>query len=244
MVRIRFEPVARVSDEDLDRHRAYSRSLGLPEIVSGTAGAAAPSLAVVGGSPSVAGYIDRLRNWDGDILAINGAWEWCRDNGIDAIFYTIDPIVGAPENVERAILGDTCSPALFDALSGANIELVRLGLDNILPASTSAGTVPAFACWRGHRHITFFGCESSFTERTHVYDKPLPMNLVWVDCGGVEYVTNAQMIMQAEWLAQVARAWPEYITVEGEGFLPALIEHGEYDVTHVNPDLAGKLNAA
>lgn len=240
MGRIRFEPVPHLDQETLDRHKAYSRSLGLPETLPGTVGAAAPFLAVVGGGPSVAGYVDRLKAFDGEIWAINGAWEWCRDNGIDATFYTIDSVIEAPEGVERAILGDQVAPDVFDALAGADVELIPLGHGFTLNASTSAATVPMFACWRGHKHITFFGCESSYAETTHAYAIPERIrnvdtrpSLVWVSCGGDEYVTGPQMILQAEWIAEMARAFPDYIAVEGGGFLSALIEHGDYDVTHI-----------
>lgn len=237
MARIRFVPVCSVSEDTQDRNRAYSRGLGLPEIVPGKAGAAASSLAVVGGSPDVSDHIETLRHWNGEVWAINQTFEWCRENGIPATFYRIDPMPAPPgylDGIEKAILGDIVHPGVFAELiaNGADIELVRLGHDHILPATTAAGTAPMFACWRGHRHITLFGCGSSYTDRTHAYrsDKT---NLLWLDCGGRDYVTSPQMLMQAEWLAEMAREFPKYITVQGDGLLPALIEHGDYDVTHV-----------
>ena len=245
MGKIRFEPVGYVPDDVVSAYRAYSRSLGLPEIIPGRAGAAvAPHLAVVGGSPTVVNYIDNLREWDGDIVAVNGAWEWCRDSGIDAIFYTIDSSVFAPDGVHQAILGDTCRPELFDALWGAETEIVMLGDGGVPLSTTSAGTVPSWACWRGHKTVTFFGCESSFGARTHAYkEESHLLNKVWVMCGQ-EYETCPQMIMQAEVLAEMARTFPGYINVEGEGFLPALIEHGDYTVTHVSPKLAEQIGIA
>lgn len=237
MGRIRFVPVCRHSDDVLARHRAYSQSLGLPEIVPGQVGAAAPSLAVVGGSPDVVEYVDRLKSWDGDILAINQTYQWCRENGIDATFYRIDaaaPPDGYLDGVKRAVLADMVHPSVFDTLlaEGAEVELVRLGLEHVHPATTAAGTAPNFACWRGHKHVTLFGCGSSYQDgRTHVY-RADSAPFVWVECGGEEYVTSPQMIMQAEWIAEAARAFPSYIEVAGGGFLPALIEHGDYSVTH------------
>ena len=238
MGKIRFEPIGFVSDDVVEVHKAYSRSLGLPEIIPGRVGAAAPHLAVVGGSPTVADHLKTLREWEGDVVAINGAWKWCRDNGIDAIFYTIDSSVFAPEGAYQAVLGDTCRPELFDALWGAETEIVLLGDDGVPNLTTSAGTVPSWACWRGHKKVTFFGCESSFGEQTHVYkEESHLLHKLWVRCGGDEYETCPQMVMQAEGLAEMARAFPQYSTVKGGGFLPALIEQGDYDVTHVSPEI-------
>jgi len=247
MGKIRFEPVPPLSDAEVRAHRDYSQSLGLPEIVPGKAGAAAPRLAVVGGGPAVINHIDELRAWDGEVWAVNRTWEWCRDNGIDATFYTIDQITRAYEGVRRAVLGDPVRPQTFDDLiaQGAHIELVRLGRGSILPASTSAGTAPMIACWRGHKHVTFFGCESSYPEgRTHINKNETDrLGSIWVECGDREYVTCAQFIMQAEWIAKMARAFPEFIEVRGAGFLPALVLHGDYDVTHVNRQLHERLTA-
>lgn len=233
-MKIRFEPRSGVSEETLRAHRAYSRSLGLPEIVPGKVGAAAPFLAVVGGSPDVVDHIDTLRDWDGDVWAVNGTWQWCHDNGIDAALYTIDAVFDPKflGDVRRAVLADVVKPSVFDGLRHADVELVRLGADSILPATTSAATAPLFACWRGHRHVTFFGCASCYGKTTHAY-RSETANLIWVSCGGRDFVTSPQMIMQAEFIADMARQFPDYVTVVGDGFLPALIKHGDYDVTHV-----------
>lgn len=255
MGKIRFEPVAKLPDATLRAQREYSRGLGLPEIIRGVKPTIDRGLLLIlGGSPEITGRTDDIRQWNGDIWAINGAWQWCHGNGIDATFYRIDPEVGACENamlgnVRKAVLADMVEPGTFDALiaAKADIRLFRLGSEDgaFPPETTAAATAPQVALWHGYRGVHFLGCESSFCDGTHAYKKEAP-NLVWVECGGREYVTSPQMIMQAESIADAARAFPAHITIAGGGFLKALAEHGTYRVTHISPaiDRALKESAA
>lgn len=244
MPRIRFKSIPPVSLEKLAGYRAKNRSLGLPVVEPGTVGVAAHSLAVVGGSPDVVEHLDELRNWDGDIFAVNDTWRYLRDNGIDSILYTIDPAFIAPEGVERAVLGDGVSPDLISGLSGADITLVKIGTDAILNFCTSAATVPMFACWMGYKHVTFFGCASSYGEQTHAYKMDANPKVLWVECGGEDFMTSPGMVMQAEEMARVVREFPEYLTIRGGGFLGALVASGDYNVTHISPEIQQALKDA
>lgn len=234
MVRkIRFVPRSHVSDDGLARNRQNSDRLNLPSI--GEAGPVAPKLAVVGGGPSVSDYLSELKDWHGEIWAANGAFLWCLSHGIDATFYTLDPSPDLAQYVtqaKRAILSSACDPSLFEAIQGP-IETFPVGE---LPSGTSSvATAPMVAARRGHQSVTFFGCESSFHEREHAYEWPMKTDSrVLVECGGSEYLTTPQLIMQAEYMAEIAREIPSFISVRGEGFLPALIEHGDYSVSKVS----------
>lgn len=252
MAKIRFTPISRFPESRLDEQRAYSRGLGLPEIVPGVVPSepAAPNLAVLGGSPEIVHQIDRLKAWDGEIWAINGAWNWCERHGINATFYRIDPCVPDHnsvniQGVRRAILADLVEPYVFDVLmaNGADVRMVRLGKGEgmLLPSTTAAATAPELALWCGHRHVTYFGCESSYGHQTHDYKAENP-NRVWVRCGGRDYVTSPQMIMQAEWIAEIARTYPSFIDIACGGFLKALVEHGDYDITHICPNIGEAAN--
>lgn len=241
MGKINFVALNPVTDEALAQHRAYSHGLGLPEVGSRPV---APRLAVIGSGPSVKDEIDKIKSFDGDLWAINGSLHWCRSNGIDASFYAIDPTEHVTKHclgAEKAVLADTVSPSVFKALSGADIELAKIGIDAINHWSTAASTAPMIASKRGHKHVTFFGCESSFVGDSHVYGNS-DQERVWVECGGDEYITTAQLITQVEFMAKLAVGAPNFITVEGGGFLSALIKHGDYNVTHVCRSIHEKLN--
>jgi len=240
MGKINFVALNPISDEALTHHRAHSHSLGLPEV---GARAVASRLAVIGSGPSIKDNVDKIKNFDGEVWAINDTYIWCRDNDIDAGFYAVDPqdhIAQYCSGARKAVLADIVCPEVFKSLSGADIELAKLGLDAINNWSTAASTAPMIASRRGHQSVTFFGCESSFVGDSHAF-KNDDHGRVWVKCGGEEHTTTLQLIHQAEFLAELARGAPNFITVEGSGFLPALIKHGDYSVTHVCRSIHDKL---
>jgi hypothetical protein len=233
--KITFIARTAAGDDAVSRNIEHSSRLGHPLITQSKP--VASRLAVVGGSPWVKDHLDELKAWDGDIWAINGALVWCQDNGIDATFYTIDPmptLQAIAKRATRAILGSSCHPDVFSAVNGP-IEVFPFG--ELPSGSTTACTAPMAAATKGHTHITFFGCESSFKDKTHAYSCEASASRVLVECGGAEYLTTPQLIMQAEYLGEIARKIPSYIDVRGRGFLPALVEHGDYSVSKVSPDI-------
>jgi hypothetical protein len=244
--KIRFVPLSSIPEALVTEYRERNRRLGVPRV--GASGPAATPLAVVGGSPGLECHLAALRAFDGEIWAINGTWRWLRDRGIDATFYTIDPhpnVVGMAEGVERAILADTCGPALFEALAGASVELAELGIGGMPHGCATASTAPMIAAARGHTHVTFYGVDCSFTGQTHAdRDDEAEKGRIRVEIGGEPYMTRPDLLMQAEELAELARALPGYITVVGYGLLPALIAHGDYDITHVSRDVQDALRTA
>lgn len=254
MAKIPFRATGQVPADVQARYREENRRLRLPRM--GSLGPAAPSLAVVGGGPSVVDHLPALRAWDGEIWAINGTWRWFRDRGVASTLYTIDPVYAVDgeafvPNV-RVLLSDTCHPNVVKMFvdCGAHVEMAWLGADDgeCLPGCTAAATAPTLAAARGHKHVTLFGCEGSFADdaETHVFKdergfKPPSMR---VRVGGETFLTRPDFILQTEWLAAIARAVPSFLSAAPGGFLPALIEAGDYDVTHISPDIAMALKKA
>lgn len=234
--KITFVPRSNVSSEVIARNKDHCSRLGLPKV--GESGPVLFNLAVVGGGPSLINHIDELKDWEGEIWAVNGAFLWCIENSIDATFYTIDAkdtLIGTAEKANRAILGNMCDPAVFAAVIGP-VEV--FDIDENPCGTTSVCTAPMVAAARGHGHVTFFGCESSFADKIHAYSwADQNASRVLVECGGAEYLTTPQLIMQAEYLAEIAREIPSFIEVRGRGLLPALIEHGDYEVLKVSRDI-------
>lgn len=238
---IAFKALNNVSDEQIEENRRINRSRGISKV---GVFSVCPRLAIVGGGLDLNLFIDELKCFDGDVWAINGAYEWCRSVGINAIFYAIDPsrlILPLVRNVHMAILVDTVHQDVFDYLSTKVSEIAWSGLDAIKHSTTAAATAPMIAAERGHNCVTFYGCQSNFDSvTTHIY-KNDELSKIWVQCGGIEYVTCSQFIMQAEFIASLARRLPKGIKVEGEGFLSSLIEHGAYEVTHVTRSMNDSL---
>lgn len=225
-MKINFTSAGCVPVAGLERNEAYARRLGFPK----WSPAASPNLAVVGGGPSIANHIEELASWDGDIWAINGAYRWCRDRGIDAAFFTIDPQPETTElavEVERAVLSVQCDPSMFDALHGTDIEAFEAG-----PAyATTATAAPALAIRKGHSSVWFYGCEGSYDGATHAYDhfRRDLKNLMRVRCNGQEFLTTPDMMMQTEFLGSLIREAPCFHERSG-GLLAAFIASPEIDV--------------
>lgn len=139
-------------------------------------------LAIVGSGPSLADRLEKLRHWDGDIWAINGAYDYLLENGIipDG-FFGIDPLPGLAEYVQNAqpqttfYLASTCDPSVFDALVGHDVQLVHFASENnaiypegskvVMGGTTSVTRAPFVAVALGWRNITLFGVDGSYTSK-------------------------------------------------------------------------------
>lgn len=216
-----------VPSECIAANIAHSRSLGLPTLACQAGGGA---LNVVGRGPSVARCADELRsgvNW-----ACGTAWGWCRDNGIDATFVCADanPRLAEPKytaGVKRAILAEQCDPALFAALSGAELYRYDTGKGS---GNTTAAMAICMAPDAGYPEVRLYGCDSSYGETTHVNEQIDQPNLMQVRCGYEVFKTNPQMIMQAEELSGAVRALPAFLKNRSGGFLSALIAHNDWQL--------------
>lgn len=227
---LHLELVPFASQETAKQHRAYCATLGLPELSS----AGSPRLAVVGGGPGVTKEVETLRAWDGDIWAVNGAFNWCRENGIDATFMSVDTsdfILGNVQNVQRAILATECSPRVFDALKGRHIETFDPQL-----GPTSACDAALMAVKIGYDEITLFGCEGSHDDidRRHAYPEPrIAEMVIEVACGGQRFFTQGDYLRQSEFLASAIRVAPHVFRERSGGLLRALVEYGEWQFVRV-----------
>ena len=246
MAKVRLLPLSSVPDEVIAANRASNRRLGVPRV--GASGPALAPLAVVGGAPTLECHIEAMRAFRGEIWAINGTWRWLRDRGIAATAYSIDPNPGLAEwfaGAERAVLADTCAPAVFEALSGAHVELAEIGPDGMAHLCATASSAPMIAAARGHTHVTFYGVDCSFDGPTHAdRDDEAAKGRIRVEIAGEPYMTRPDLLMQAEELAELAQALPGYLSVVGYGLLPALITHGDYEITHVSRDVHDALRPA
>jgi hypothetical protein len=141
---------------------------------------------------------------------------------------------------KRAVLGSCCATETFDAIDGP-IEVFPYG--DLPSGSTTACAAPMAAAKRGNSHVTFFGCESSFTDRVHSYQWSEDNGRLLIDCDGSGYLTTPQLLMQAEYLCETILGVPDYITIKGWGLLPAMIRSGgDYSVLKVSRDLAETIN--
>lgn len=236
-MRIDFVHKSCISTDDFIRNTKHSRGLGLPSVEK--IGARGRDLAIVGGGHSVNEHIETLRNWPGDIWAMNGAFHWCRDHGIDAAFFTVDALPQwsfYAEGAKRAIVSTSCDPSLFDVLKDA--EVFTFDQASYIGGSTTATFGPLIGVNAGYGPVSFFGCGSDYAGGTsHIYENEKISYGMTVSVGGKEYATNAAYFMQAEALAKVIREYPEIFKDKSGGLLAALVENPEYEIISIGSDI-------
>lgn len=202
-----------------DRERNTKASEGWPEPKG------SGHLAIVGGGPTIREKVERLRDWNGEIWAINGAWRWLFDQGIKATYFSCDPaddstlIAGA----SRAVLAAHCHPVMFSVAP----ETYRWSGETYGTTTATAATLIAPRC--GFSEVTFFGCGSSYTDITHVYQAEETKEYLLVKCNGEQFLTKPEFLLQAECLAEVIRAAPNVFHEESGGLLRAMVVDPEWD---------------
>lgn len=218
---------------EAEQQAAHARGLGLPSPRPRHG-----NLAVVGGAHSVNAYVETLRRFDGDVWAINGAYGWCKERGINATFFTVDPedvTVKFAIGAKKAIVTPWCHPTMWEALKDADLELA----DFFPPFSASAPNVSAIAFDLGYRSITYFGCDCSFSDQTHTYQNHADPATMVVRCGGLDYLTTPAYYVQAKELASLCREFRVCREMSG-GLFRALVSDFEHEVVEMAPSVAAK----
>lgn len=202
-------------------------------------------LAVVGGGPSINKHVETLRNWPGDIWAINGAFGWCRDHGIDAYLFACDPhpiVERWAQGAKKAILANTVQPSVFEMLKDADVTVFDADgrPDGIVGFGFTATCAPHLGFRMGYlAGITFFGCESCYNVGgSHAYmDEGRTEEMLLETADGDEFLTAPDYYLQANKLAEQIRDLPEYLSEESGGLLRALIANPKFHLRWVSEEL-------
>lgn len=230
---IRFIPASPVPAGVTVGNQTANRKLPVPRVQDmGASG----TLTVAGGGPSLARHLPSGRVW-----AINGTHRWLGDRGIDSEFFSIDPLPIIAEWVgeaHSAVLGDTCAPETFAAAK--NIHMAELG--PIMALCSTATTAPTIAAAAGFSHVRFVGCDGGIEGRSHV-DRDEGGGTMRVVIGGRVFMTRPDLMMITEQLAELIRELPKFLSTEGDTMLSALVEHGDYEITHVSREIDARLRA-
>jgi hypothetical protein len=189
-------------------------------------------LAVVGAGPELVRDLDALREWDGDIWAINSAGRFLAQHGIRSIFVSIDPLLFPYrlDWVEEALIATCCHPGIFEQLEGKPLrvfELIETAEDGITGGCVTATRMPSLAMRLGYLDVSFFGCEGSypFDGNDHVdYHNGEAQELV-VRAGGQDYRIETGLLVQCEQLALLFGVFPNVFKNRSRGLLAAMIEH-------------------
>jgi uncharacterized Rossmann fold enzyme len=208
-------------------------------------------VAIVASGPSATDYVDLLKEWDGEIWGINGAFVWMRHRGIKpTAFVGLDPepilkdyLTETPEDATYYLAAQV-HPDVFEHLNGSNVKLwfaadtqvkFPFGAVPIYGGSTCLGRAPNLAYHLGYRDVHIFGCDSSFTHKSHVYgDDGYPPGTFPLELDGKVWMTTRQMLQQscdfAEQMVEWARpgddgSAPLTVSLYGEGLLQAMYAH-------------------
>lgn len=247
MAKIAFEGTVPVSHEDLLAHVAHAKSLGYPEVREQEEHGR--RLAVVGGGPSIVDHLDEIRGFT-DIWAINGACGFLREHGIESTLLSLDPcdfLAPRVAGAKKALLATRCHPDVFKTLAGAEITLFDAVNDTTggLWASCATATVVFhLATVLGYRKSVFYGCEGSYSEKTHAYmdEAELQDYRFVVECGGKQYLTAPDLYMLTTQMALFFRlAINESFVERSGGLLRALIENEKHDIVKVSNMLMSAL---
>jgi hypothetical protein len=247
MAKIAFQGVLPVSNDDLLRHVAHSKSLGYPEVVEQEIHGR--RLAVIGGGPSIVDHLEEIRGFT-DIWAINGACGFLREHGIESTLLSLDPcdfLAPRVAGATKALLASRCHPDVVETLKGADITLFDATTDasNGMWASCASVTVAfQLSMTLGYRQTVFYGCEGSYSEKTHAYmdEAELQDYRFVVECGGKQYLTAPDLYMLTQQMAMFFKlAINGSFTERSGGLLRALIENEEHDIVQVSRALMGAL---
>lgn len=214
-------------------------------------------VAIVASGPSASDYIDLLKEWDGEIWGINGAFAWLMHRGVKPTgFVGLDPepilkdyLIETPQDATYYIAA-SCHPDVFDHLKDRNVRLwfpadsqVKQPSEArpVYGGSTCLTRAPNLARLLGWCEVHIFGGDSSFTHKSHVYGAQDKAGWITFEWHGRVFQTSRQMVNQAceftEQMVEWARPGPNgeapvSVTLYGDGLMQAMyattLESGNY----------------
>lgn len=217
-------------------------------------------VAIVASGPSATDYVELLKSWEGEIWGVNGAFVWLQHRGIKpSAFIGLDPepilkdyLINCPDDATYYLAAQVHAD-VFDHLKGKNVRLwfpaddqvkYPFGAQSVFGGTTCLGRAPNLAYLLGYREVHLFGCDSSFTDRSHVYgDKgEIPGGSFPVEMGGRTFLTTRQMMQQACDFCEAMVEWarpgddgsaPLNVSLYGDGLLQEMFkqtaESGSYN---------------
>jgi len=174
-------------------------------------------MAIVGGGPSLKDQVEEIRNFNGFIMATNGAYKFLREHGIKAdgmaMLDARDENVRFVQNPSRKttyFIASVCSPRIFDKLKGQNVIVWHADNDIYKPKGAkmfigggcTIGTRAIFLGYvLGFRDFHLFGMDSCYNaDEHHAYSQDLNDNdkVVTIHVGNRTFKCAVWMAGQAQ----------------------------------------------
>lgn len=189
-------------------------------------------VAICGGAPSLVENLQELKEWDGEIWAVNGTAKWLNDRGIKATFLTCDPGDFSAwdfTGVDDALIATCCRPDLRGRFKNCRLfDLCETHEGGMTGGTTSASRAISVALHLGYYEIHIFGCDGSFKlGNDHVDRHDDEQNILIVEAGGNQYATYMEYLLQCESLGSIMRLAPKVFKCRSGGLLKAVIDHPE-----------------
>ena len=208
-----------------------------------------PPCAVVAGGPSTKANLETLRNWPGDIFAINDTAKFLSDNGIPCYIFAIDStevLFKIGPLVKGAFFATRVDREQFKQFKRADVRTFHLLEDvgnnqgDVEGGPTAVCRTPSLLLRIGYQGIYYFGCDGSFYDVSHVFGKSEAalLNMMVVRAGDVEYLTNAAFVLQSKYLIEVFQKHPQFLINASGGLLKAMIDYpNTWEVVAIREDL-------
>jgi hypothetical protein len=143
-------------------------------------------LLLVGSGPSVSDLIGYIKEWPGDVWAINGAYDFLLSHGLICEgFFGIDPLPQLADYLRNAneyttfYISSMCDPSVMDTLEGKKVLLWHAMAENrdafpeghqmIYGGTTAVTRAPFLALALGYRSINMIGVDSSYDRERGQY---------------------------------------------------------------------------
>jgi len=214
-----------------------------------------PIAAVVGGGVSVKSKLGILRQWPGDIFAINDTAKFLSDNGIQCILFAVDttqvPYKIGPL-VTGAILASRVHRIQFTQLKGRDVKVFDMAEEDshkgIEGGPTAVCRTPHLLLRMGYKGVRYFGCEGSFElDKTHTsgYSRAAYDNMMIITAGGIDYYTNAAFMLQTEYMSDVIIKYKPFLSEDSGGLLEAMIKYPDtWTISAIADDFKGKFETS
>jgi hypothetical protein len=213
--------------------------------------------AIVGGGPGLKSRLEILRDWDGDIFAINDTARYLSRQGIPCYLYAIDgtevPFKIGPL-VKGAVFASRVNRIQFKQFKRKDVRIFHMADDGeggIEGGPTAVCRTPHLFLKMGYKAVFFFGCEGCFYDKSHAGDiseatkEAARANMMVVTVGGVDYLTNAALLMQNEYMMGVINKYPQFLINASGGLLEAMIKDPEgWSVTAITDNLKRQYESA
>ena len=203
-------------------------------------------VAIVASGPSATEFVETLKEWDGEIWGINGAFAWLMKRGVKpTAFIGLDPenilkgyLIEMPDDAAYYLAAQV-HPDVYDHLAGKNVRIwfpadsevkFPAGAAQVYGGTTCLSRAPNLAYLLGWRDVHIFGGDSSYTRKSHVYGEEgdLPGGTFPIELNGRVFITTRQMLQQAcdfseqmvEWAVPGADgSKPLNVTLYGDGLM-------------------------